>query len=172
MGEPDARGHGRSGLPRRLRPGGRSFRSFRDSDDGSVTIETLFWIPFYAAILGTVTDLSMIYTVNADMWHVSFDTARRISKQEMTTTDAEAHVRAALPSYFADSLRVRAEEIDGHVEVAVSAPAGAFGAIGTWAMLDGTPVAAQVRLPIEGGTEPDFEQFSGLGVGAGAPAGS
>lgn len=173
MGEiPGCGMSGRRGVIRRLRPVSRpGARRLREDEDGSVTLETVMWFPVMLSILSVIADLSMIYTVNADMWHVSYDTARRMSREELSAADAPAHVRNALPAYVADKVKVSATRDGDHAELSLEASSGAVGLIGVFDMISDAPLVARVRLPIQGGDKPDFSQFYNMGTGAGAPAG-
>lgn len=173
MGQVPARvAYGREWARRRARSLiRRRGRSFRGCDEGSVTVETVAWFPVFITILSLIADMAMIHTVNGEMWHVAYDAARRMSREELSTADAPGHVTARLPGYMADVATVSARMGESDVELAVAAPSSAITVVGLYGLIGEHDIGARVRLPRGGGDgEPDLSQFDDL-YGAGAPAG-
>ena len=68
----------------------RSFQSFLADERGSETIQFVSWIPLFAFLLITVTDVSFLYLAHTEMNNIARDIARRMSSGSLLTeTDAE-----------------------------------------------------------------------------------
>lgn len=68
----------------------RSFQSFLNDERGSETIQFVSWIPLFAFLLITVTDVSFLYLAHTEMSNIARDIARRMSSGAlMNETDAE-----------------------------------------------------------------------------------
>lgn len=155
--------------PRKLRSRFIKSRLLRDQR-GSVTIETVLWTPLIFGIIGLVADATLIYSANAQMWHVASDAARRMSVHELTDDGAPAFVRNALPAHLRDVAVVAAEADDDTAQLTISVPTSAMALIGIYAPLIDATATARVVMSVEGAQYPDFSALVGA-VGAGAPAG-
>jgi hypothetical protein len=160
-----------AGRARRRPAGRRGARRFARDEEGSITIETLLWFPVYLTLLGLIADLSVIYTVNADMWHVSYDVARRVAKNELAPQQASAEVKGRLDSRISASLSVEVLDDGSDIRVSVSAPSSVIAVTGVATLIDDATVGARIIMPKESGLQPDLDAFRAMGAGAGAPAG-
>jgi Flp pilus assembly protein TadG len=65
----------------------RGILTFLRDDRGSQTIEIMLWIPIFVALLVIITDASMLYLTQTEMWNVARDTARRMTTTNLKTVD-------------------------------------------------------------------------------------
>jgi len=70
----------------RLRTALRRLRHFGSCSDGTVTVEFVVWIPILLIILAFTADACQLYLIQADVWSVARDAARRMSIQQLTAT--------------------------------------------------------------------------------------
>jgi Flp pilus assembly protein TadG len=63
-------------------------RGFFRRQDGSVTVEFIVWMPVFLAMLAFIADACTIYLIQASMWNVAMDCARRMSVGQYKSTDA------------------------------------------------------------------------------------
>ena len=77
----------------------RAARRFGGKDDGSASVEALFWIPAFLAVFALMVDISFIYHNEARMQRILQDTNRNISiNRFQDATAAEAYINARLAS--------------------------------------------------------------------------
>jgi Flp pilus assembly protein TadG len=69
-------------------------RRFGRSERGVITVEFVIWMPVFLVILAFIADACALYLMQADMWNVARDTARRMTTGQLATT-LEAHDYAA-----------------------------------------------------------------------------
>ncbi len=63
----------------------RRFITIRRDENGSISIEFVLWIPIFIFLIAIITDLSIVYVVNANMYDVARDTARIWSQDRART---------------------------------------------------------------------------------------
>ena len=91
----------------RMRPVRVARRLARD-ERGGVSIAYILWTGMFATALTVVADLSHVFMVNAEMWHLAHDAARRISVADMTADEAEVYIRWQLSDSVRDAAVIRA----------------------------------------------------------------
>ena len=62
---------------------------FGRAADGTVTIEFVVWIPILLIILAFTADACQLYLIQADVWSVARDAARRMSIMQLTATPTD-----------------------------------------------------------------------------------
>lgn len=72
----------------------KRLRSFGRSERGVITVEFVIWMPVFLVILAFIADACALYLIQADMWNVARDTARRMTTGQLGTAQ-EAHDYAA-----------------------------------------------------------------------------
>jgi len=80
----------------RLSEWGKAMRAICDfltDEKGAVTVDFVVWIPLFVSLLVIVTDASMIYLTQTEMWNVARDIARRMTSRSINTL-AEARCQA------------------------------------------------------------------------------
>ncbi|WP_089232082.1 TadE/TadG family type IV pilus assembly protein [Tropicimonas sediminicola] len=70
-------------------------RRFLKSERGSVTIEFVMWLPFFAFLLLFAADASLVFMRQSQMWQVSRETARVIARHGMDELTAETYAASA-----------------------------------------------------------------------------
>lgn len=65
-------------------------------DRGTATVEFVIWMPLFAIILAITADACMLYLMQADMWNVARDTARRMSTGELNAGTAQTYAASEL----------------------------------------------------------------------------
>ncbi len=63
---------------------------FRRDETGSVTVEFVLWLPVVLAILLVAVDVTFAFIGIGNMWQVSRETARVVSRYGMTEATAES----------------------------------------------------------------------------------
>jgi hypothetical protein len=78
---------------RRFPPVEELMKRFLSRDEGSTTIEFVLWLPLLMAVLIVAMDASVLYMRQSNMWQVSRDTARIVSRHGMDEASAEIYAR-------------------------------------------------------------------------------
>jgi len=78
-------------------------RGLAKSDDGTVSVEFMLWMPLIFTIILFTVDVALIYLKQADMWNVARDISRRMSVSDSYSnasaqTDAQAQLFSSLSS--------------------------------------------------------------------------
>ena len=68
-------------------------RSFRRDERGSTTIEFVLWVPLLLTLLLFATDVTLAFMRQSQVWQVSRETARIVSRHGMDVDAAEAYAR-------------------------------------------------------------------------------
>ncbi|SFB79256.1 TadE/TadG family type IV pilus assembly protein [Tropicimonas isoalkanivorans] len=69
-------------------------RIFQKDEDGSVTIEFVLWVPFFAIFLLFAVDATLVFMRQSQMWQISRETARIVSRYGMDEVTAETFAKA------------------------------------------------------------------------------
>lgn len=70
-------------------------RGLAKTDDGTVSVEFMLWMPLIFTIILFTVDVALIYLKQADMWTVARDQSRRMSV-DSTYNPTQAQIRALL----------------------------------------------------------------------------
>lgn len=108
---------------------------FLADDGGSVSVAYVLWSTLFVAIFTVVADLSSLFVVNTEMWHVAHDAARRLSVADMTASEAEAFVRLTMLDTTGTSVNVTATTGE-MVVVEITAPYEAATIFGVYEGID------------------------------------
>jgi len=65
------------------------FKKFKKDEAGSSSVEFVLWIPFLFAFVLIAADASLAFMRQSQMWQVSRETARIVSRHGMTEVTAE-----------------------------------------------------------------------------------
>lgn len=83
---------GQSGrAARRFQPVDELMKRFLSRDEGSTTVEFVLWLPLLVAVLIVAVDASVLYMRQSNLWQVSRDTARIVSRHGMDEAAAKAY---------------------------------------------------------------------------------
>lgn len=135
------------------------FVEIRRDEDGSISIEFVLWIPIFIILIAIITDLSIVYAVNANMYDVARDTARRWSQDraaETYPTDQHVidHVKSELViGYDQDGVNYDVnpskDEVNDRVTVAIRAKAADVDIFGIMGPIGVEDLFAQVTMRLE-----------------------
>jgi len=96
---------------------------FLSDEHGAMTIDFILWLPLFVSLLVMVTDASILYLTQTEMWNVARDTARRMTTQHVTTTnEAKCWAISQLNLYSSLVYNVEATSTKQLNSVAISVP--------------------------------------------------
>lgn len=127
---------------------------FRDAD-GAVTVEFIIWIPVLLVILAFTADACLMYLIQADMWNVARDTARRMSTGQFTTNTAAQTYAGGQMLYPGKTYTITATGagqagVDKVIDVTLPiSQAGVFGVLATFGSFTGATLEAKVTMRSE-----------------------
>ena len=115
----------------------REAKNFRVSEDGSSTIESLFWIPIFAFFLVLILDVSFILFGKAQALRYIQDGNRALSVGAFTDPDEAALFMQKSISHFAPSAEVETVILDGMIiSTVMSMPATDVMIVGSLPLFD------------------------------------
>jgi len=131
-------------------------RGLAKSDDGTVSVEFMLWMPLIFTIILFTVDVALIYLKQADMWNVARDQARRMSVDSSyvpTPTQLEQNLFTSLQN--ASSINATATGggsanagVDKVVTISVAlCDASLFGVVGCYS--SGLTLTARVTMVSE-----------------------
>lgn len=95
-------------------------RFLRD-EAGSATIEFALWVPAFLGIMLLGADASASFTRQSNLWSVSYETARIVSRHAMDAKAGEAYARAQMRvGSYTPEVAVTIDEARQTVTVAVT----------------------------------------------------
>ena len=107
-----------------------SMKHFTKDSSGSVTIEFVLWVPIMFLFLLFAIDSSLAFMRQSQMWQVSRETARIVSRYGMDEATAEAY--ASSRAVFGTTAAAADVTFgSGDVQVTMSVPIGALAPFGT-----------------------------------------
>jgi hypothetical protein len=119
--------------------------------DGLVSVEFVLWMPVFFLILAFTADACVLYLMQADMWNVARDTARRMATGQLTTTAAAqtyASGQLLYPSKpYTYSITQGTDDVVG-ISVPIS-NASIFGVLAVYGSFSGATLNAQVTMRAE-----------------------
>ena len=73
---------------------------FLQDERGVMTVDFVVWLPLFVSLLVIVTDASILYLTQTEMWNVARDTVRRMTTRSITSVaEAECWAEAQLSLY-------------------------------------------------------------------------
>jgi len=123
--------------------------------DGAVTVEFIIWIPVLLVILAFTADACLMYLIQADMWNVARDTARRMSTGQLATNDAAKTYAAGQmlypgKTYVITPTGAGQAGVDKVIDVTFPiSQAGVFGVLATFGSFTGATLEAKVTMRSE-----------------------
>lgn len=77
-------------------PGLTGVRRFVQNEDGAATVEAVVWLPFFFALFGLLTDVSMVFYNQSRLLRIAQDANRNMSVGRLTDVQAtEDFIKAA-----------------------------------------------------------------------------
>ena len=121
---------------------------FRRNENGGVTIEFVLWLPLLTSLFLIATDATVAFMRQSQMWQVSRDTARIVSRYGMTEQAAETY--AIENAAFGSTVPAVDVETNGmEVTVEIVTPASAMTVFGTLNFAMGTNIVTRVVHAME-----------------------
>ena len=65
-----------------------NLRRFLGDESGAMTVDFVVWLPLFVSLLVIVTDASILYLTQTEMWNVARDTVRRMTTQQLQSEAA------------------------------------------------------------------------------------
>lgn len=116
-------------------------RIFLRSEKGTATIEFVLIVPLFLALMAICVDASTLYTRQSVMLNVARDTARIVSRNAMTATEAKAYAER-IASTQAATATATVGIVSGYVTVSITAPAQDLAPMGIITFVTGSTVRA------------------------------
>jgi Flp pilus assembly protein TadG len=121
---------------------------FMKADEGSVTIEFVLWLPLFALLLLLAADATLAFMRQSQMWQVSRETARVVSRYGMDEETAEAFAASAA-GMGAATPDVDVTLADSFVTVDMAAPLRAMAPFGILRFVGGEEISVRVTHAME-----------------------
>ena len=123
-------------------------RSFRKEEEGSTTIEFVLWVPLLLTLLLFATDVTLAFMRQSQVWQVSRETARIVSRHGMDVAAAEDYARGI------GTIGTSVPEVDvsvngGDVVVTMSLPSAGLTPFNTIGLLLGDRITTRVTHTME-----------------------
>ena len=126
-------------------------KSFGREERGVITVEFVIWIPVFLIIMAFMADGCVLYLVQADMWNVARDTARRMTTGQLATDQAAHDYAASQLLYPGKPYTVTAKAgADDVVEITIPVKnASVFGVLAAYGSFSGAILDAKVIMRAE-----------------------
>lgn len=127
---------------------GPGLRTFKGDENGAVTIEFVLWLPLLMSLFLIATDATVAFMRQSQMWQVSRDTARIVSRYGMTESAAETYA-IQNAAFGSTTPAVNVERSGTEVIVAITTPADALTVFGTLNFALGERITTRVVHAME-----------------------
>lgn len=108
---------------------------FLRAETGSATVEFTLWVPAFIGIMLLGLDASTSFTRQSNLWSVSYETARIVSRHAMDAEAGEAYARARMRvGGYTPDVNVTIDESSQVVTVAVTVAPSEMAPFGILAM--------------------------------------
>jgi len=121
---------------------------FCRDENGSVTIEFVLWLPLALYLVVMAVDATFAFLGLTNMWQVSRETARVMSRYGMSEADAEAQA-ATSGTFLGITPTVSIAYNSGDVVVAMSMPAQGLTPFGVFGFTSSTNITTVVSHAME-----------------------
>jgi Flp pilus assembly protein TadG len=119
--------------------------------DGLVSVEFVLWMPVFFLILAFTADACVLYLMQADMWNVARDTARRMATGQLTTTAAAQTYASGQLLYptkpYTYTITQGTDDVVG-ISIPISS-ASIFGVLAVYGSFSSATLNAQVTMRAE-----------------------
>lgn len=122
--------------------------SFRKDERGSTTIEFVLWVPVLLALLLFATDVTLAFMRQSQVWQVSRETARIVSRHGMDEAAAEAYARE-IGTMGSNVPEVDVSLVGMDVVVTMSLPSASLTPFNTLGLLLGDRITTRVTHSME-----------------------
>ena len=104
----------------------RQIRHWASCDKGSMSIEFLFAVPLFVAMISGATDLSRVFVDQSNYYSAARDTARIVARHAMDEASAEAYATARIAQITSATTTTDVTIDSTFVTVTISAPISAL----------------------------------------------
>ena len=122
--------------------------NFRRDETGSSTIEFVLWIPFIFVFVLIAADASLTFMRQSQMWQVSRETARIVSRHGMDKAAAEAFA-AEQATIGTTAPQVDVSFNDGDVIVSMAIPMDTVAPFGVLSLVASEAMTTRVTHTVE-----------------------
>lgn len=139
----------------------RTIWKLLDDETGAMTVDFVVWLPLFVGLLVIVTDASILYLTQTEMWNVARDTVRRMTTGQVATkNDAECWAKTELTQTSHLAYNVETTSNEDYNSVRITVPLNDASTFGYFLQpVLGETISARVTMR----TEP--ERKSGLPQG-------
>ncbi|MFT5304054.1 MAG: hypothetical protein ACI814_004878 [Mariniblastus sp.] len=123
-------------------------KRFLNDLSGSVTIEFVLWVPMIFFFMLLATDASLAFMRQSQMWQVSRETARVVSRYGMDEAAAESFA-ASGAKFGSYTTSVDVSFVSGDVIVTMAVPSRALAPFGTLGFLMNEKISTRVTHAME-----------------------
>ena len=124
-------------------PGASQF--LRD-ERGTLTIESMLWLPVFVVILVIAIDATVLYLHHTEMWNVARDVARRVAIGDITEAEAAAAVQNEMFLYGDAYSVATSNPADPDVQIVIQTPMSDASVFGAWRLLMDRNLTATVIM--------------------------
>lgn len=129
-------------------------RNFLKCERGSVTVEFVLWLPFFAFLLLFAADATLVFMRQSQMWQVSRETARVVARHGMDELTAETYA-SSVGSVGTLVPTVDVSMASARVTVDMALPLEGLAPFGVLAWVYGE----QLRVRVTHAIEPTYESL-------------
>lgn len=123
---------------------------FARGERGSITVEFVIWMPVFLVILAFIADACLLYLMQADMWNVARDTARRMTTGQLNKPEAETYAKNQLLYSNKPYIVTATQGADDVVEITIPvANASVFGVLAAYGSFTNATLRARVTMRAE-----------------------
>lgn len=146
---------------------------FVSDERGAMSVDFILWLPLFLSLLMLVTDASILYMTQTQMWNIARDTARRMTTQQIrSVTEATCYAKAKLSVYPDLNFTVQPASTTQYNTVNISLPVNDASVFGNFlGKVRGKTIHAKVTMradPTKSEALPtDGECLFGTGGGGG-----
>ncbi|MGL4311074.1 MAG: TadE/TadG family type IV pilus assembly protein [Paracoccaceae bacterium] len=97
----------------------RNLKKFRGSEDGTVTVEFVLWLPLIAGALMLVTDATLLMSQKSRLYDVVRDASRQVSLGKRTPQAAQEAIVSRLSG---NGVAAEVKNLSGYVTSTASIP--------------------------------------------------
>lgn len=126
----------------------RSLRRFAQEESGTSTIEFVFMVPLFTALVMLITDASLLFLRHSTLMNISRDTARVVSRHAMTPEEARIYAETAATTR-ASAAKAQVTIQNGVVTVVLSSEASSSAPFGVLNFAVGATISVSAISTME-----------------------
>jgi Flp pilus assembly protein TadG len=124
--------------------------NFGREQRGTITVEFVIWIPVFLVIMAFMADGCLLYLMQADMWSVARDTARRMTTGQMNAEVAHDYAASQMMYPNKPYTITTTAGVDDVVEISIPVKdASVFGVLAAYGSFTDAVLKAKVTMRAE-----------------------